>query len=301
VSQHRAAGDRVTPGNAARKPGAGRHSAKHRVARRNTPSSSQIVGLTAALAAAAGAVGFSHSSLASPTQANSAVNLAALSLDSGQQLSGITTARIQARQLATRDSSRVQLADTTTTKKQSAAAQLAKARAAKLTATQALTAKRASALAVAKAKAELAAKTARESATRCQIMVTGYHITATFGQGGSRWAHNHTGLDFAAPIGTRIGAVMKGVVIFADWAGPYGRQVQVRHEDGTVTWYNHMSKFSVSVGETVYAGDQVGAVGMTGNTTGPHLHFEVHPDGGEAVDPDPWLRNHCGLNPYTAG
>jgi murein DD-endopeptidase MepM/ murein hydrolase activator NlpD len=299
VSQHRAAGDRVTPGNAARKPGAGRHSAKHRVARRNTPTSSQIVGLTAALAAAAGAVGFSHSSLASPTQANSAVNLAALSLDSGQQLSGITTARIQARQLATRDSSRVQLADTT--KKQSAAALLAKQRALKLTATQALTAKRASALALAKAKAEAAEKKARESATRCQIMLTGYHITATFGQGGNRWAHNHTGLDFAAPIGTRIGAVMKGVVIFADWAGPYGRQVQVRHEDGTVTWYNHMSKFSVSVGETVYAGDQVGAVGMTGNTTGPHLHFEVHPGGGPAVDPDPWLRDHCGLNPYTAG
>jgi murein DD-endopeptidase MepM/ murein hydrolase activator NlpD len=300
VSQHRAAGDRVTPGNAARKTGAGRHSAKHRVARRNTPSSTQIVGLTAALAAAAGAVGFSHSSLASPTQANSAVNLAALSLDSGQQLSGITTARIQARQLATRDSSRVQLADTTT-KKQSAAAKLAKQRAAKLTATQALTAKRASALAAAKAKAEAAEKKARESATRCQIMLTGYHITATFGQGGGRWAHNHTGLDFAAPIGTRVSSVMKGVVIFADWAGPYGRQVQVRHEDGTVTWYNHMSKFSVSVGETVYAGDQVGAVGMTGNTTGPHMHFEVRPDGGQPIDPAPWLRDHCGLDPYTAG
>jgi murein DD-endopeptidase MepM/ murein hydrolase activator NlpD len=301
VSQHRAAGDRVTPGNAARKSGAGRQSAKHRVARRNTPSSSQIVGLTAALAAAAGAVGFSHSTLASPTQANSAVNLAALSLNSGQQLSGITTARIEARQLATRDSSRVQLADTTTTKKQSAASQLAKARAAKLTATKALTAKRASALAAAKAKTEAAEKKALESATRCQIMLTGYHITATFGQGGNRWAHNHTGLDFAAPIGTRVSTVMKGVVIFADWAGPYGRQVRVRHEDGTVTWYNHMSKFSVSVGETVYAGDQVGAVGMTGNTTGPHMHFEVHPGGGEAIDPDPWLRNHCGLNPYTAG
>jgi murein DD-endopeptidase MepM/ murein hydrolase activator NlpD len=294
VSQHRAAGDRVTPGNAARKPGAGRHSAKHRVARRSTPSSTQIVGLTAALAAAAGAVGFSHSTLASPTQANSAVNLAALSLDNGS-MSGITTARIQARQLATRDSSRVQLADTT--KKQSAAAQLAKARAAKLNATQALTAKRATALALAKAKQEAAEQKVRESATRCEMMVTGYHITATFGQGGNRWAHNHTGLDFAAPIGTRIGAVMKGVVIFADWAGPYGRQVQVRHEDGTVTWYNHMSKFSVSVGETVYAGDQVGAIGMTGNTTGPHLHFEVHPDGGPAIDPAPWLRNHCGLNP----
>ena len=98
-----------------------------------------------------------------------------------------------------------------------------------------------------------------------------------------------------------IRSVMKGVVIFANWAGPYGRQVQVRHEDGTVTWYNHMSKFSVSVGETVYAGDQVGAIGMTGNTTGPHLHFEVHPDGGSAIDPAPWLRNHCGLDPYTAG
>jgi murein DD-endopeptidase MepM/ murein hydrolase activator NlpD len=252
--------------------------------------------LTAALAAAAGAVGFSHSSLASPTQANSAVNLAALSLDSGQQLSGITTARIEARQLATRDSSRVQLADTDT-KKQAAAAQLAKARAAKLTATQALTSKRASALAAAKAKVEAAEKKARESATRCEIMLTGYHITATFGQGGSRWARNHTGTDFAAPIGTPIHSVMKGVVIFANWAGPYGRQVQVRHEDGTVTWYNHMSKFSVSVGETVYAGDQVGAVGMTGNTTGPHLHFEVHPDGGDAIDPMPWLRDHCGLNP----
>jgi murein DD-endopeptidase MepM/ murein hydrolase activator NlpD len=295
VSQHRAAGDRVTPGNAARKPGAGRQSAKHRVARRSTPSSTQIVGLTAALAAAAGAVGFSASSLASPTQANSAVNLAALSLDNGQ-LSGITTARIQARQLATRDSSRVQLADAST-KKQSAAAKLAQARAAKLSATQALTAKRASALAAAKAKADAAEQKLRESATRCEMMISGYHITATFGQGGSRWARNHTGTDFAAPIGTRIGAVMKGVVIFADWAGPYGRQVQVRHEDGTVTWYNHMSKFSVEVGETVYAGDEVGRVGMTGNTTGPHLHFEVRPGGGDPINPMPWLRNHCGLNP----
>ncbi|WP_460665771.1 M23 family metallopeptidase [Kribbella swartbergensis] len=252
--------------------------------------------MTAALAAAAGAVGFSHSSLASPTQANSAVNLAALSMDNGQ-LSGITTARIQARQLATRDSSRVQLAGNDTNKKQAAAAQLAKARAAKLTATQALTAKRASALAKAKAAADAAEKKIRESATRCEMVISDYRVTATFGQGGSRWARNHTGTDFAAPIGTPIRTVMKGVVIFADWAGPYGRQVQVRHEDGTVTWYNHMSKFSVSVGETVYAGDQVGAVGMTGNTTGPHLHFEVHPGGGDAVDPMPWLRDHCGLNP----
>lgn len=293
MSQHRAAASRVTPGNAAQQNAiAARHSAKHRVARRNTPSSTQIVGLTAALAAAAGAVGFSYSSLASPTQANSAINLAALNLGDNQ-LSEVTTARIERRQLATRDSSRVELTGAETNKKQAAADRFAKARAAKLDATRALTAKRASALAAAKFKAE----NARTSATRCEMMISGYHITAGFGQAGGRWARNHTGTDFAAPIGTPIHSVMKGVVLSAEFAGAYGRQVRIRHENGTETWYNHMSKFSVKVGETVYAGDQVGAVGVTGNTTGPHLHFEVRPDGGDPIDPMPWLRNHCGLNP----
>ena len=295
MSQHRAAGNRVTPGNsAARKTGASRH-AKHRVARRNTPSSTQIVGLTAALAAAAGAVGFSHSSLASPTQANSAVNIAALS--GGSSLSEVTTARIERRQLATRDSSRVELTSTDATKKQAAADRLSKARAAKLDATRALTAKRASSLAAAKAAAAAAAEKARESATRCEMMLSNYRITATFGMGGTRWARSHTGTDFAAPMGTTIRSVMKGEVVSADWAGAYGRQVRVRHEDGTETWYNHMSQFDVRVGETVYAGDKVGEVGSSGNSTGPHLHFEVRPGGGEPINPMPWLRNHCGLNP----
>jgi murein DD-endopeptidase MepM/ murein hydrolase activator NlpD len=213
------------------------------------------------------------------------------------QLSELTTARIERRQLATRDSSRVELVGADLTKKQAAADRTAKARAAKLDATRALTAKRATALAKAKAAADAAEEKLRASATRCEMMISGYHITATFGQGGGRWASVHTGTDFAAPIGTPIRSVMKGEVVSAEFAGPYGRQVRVRHEDGTETWYNHMSKFSVSVGETVYAGDQVGAVGVTGNTTGPHLHFEVRPDGGEAIDPMPWLRNHCGLNP----
>jgi len=212
------------------------------------------------------------------------------------QLSELTTARIERRQLATRDSSRVELSGADLTKKQAAADRTAKARAAKLDATRALTAKRATALAKAKAVAD-AAEELRTSATRCEMMISGYHITATFGQGGGRWASTHTGTDFAAPIGTPIRTVMKGEVVSAEFAGPYGRQVRVRHEDGTETWYNHMSKFSVSVGETVYAGDQVGAVGVTGNTTGPHLHFEVRPDGGGPIDPMPWLRNHSGLNP----
>jgi len=205
----------------------------------------------------------------------------------------VTTARIERRQLATRDAPRVEVAQTTTVnKKQAAAARTAKARAAKLAATRALTLQRASALANAKAAEEAR----RTSATRCVMMISGYHITATFGQGGGRWARNHTGTDFAAPIGTPIYSVMKGIVVGAEFAGPYGRQVRVRHADGTETWYNHMSKFSVSVGDRVYAGDQVGAVGMTGNTTGPHLHFEVRPYGGDPVDPMPWLRDH-GLNP----
>ncbi|ADB30367.1 Peptidase M23 [Kribbella flavida DSM 17836] len=214
------------------------------------------------------------------------------------QLSEVTTARIERRQLATRDSSRVELTSTDANKKQAAADRLSKARAAKLDATRALTARRASALAAAKAAAEAAAEKIRVAANRCEMVISDYHITATFGQGGSRWAANHTGVDFAAPIGTPIRSVKKGEVIFADWAGNYGRQVKIRHQDGTVTTYNHMSKFTVEVGETVYAGDQVGAVGVTGNTTGPHLHFEVLPaDGGRAINPLTWLRNECGLNP----
>ena len=74
------------------------------------------------------------------------------------------------------------------------------------------------------------------------------------------------------------------------------RLLGYRHADGTVTSYSHMSAFTVSVGDTVAAGDQVGAIGVTGNTTGPHVHFEVLPGGGDPIDPEPWLREH-GLNP----
>jgi murein DD-endopeptidase MepM/ murein hydrolase activator NlpD len=253
--------------------------------------------MTAAIAAAAGAVGFSHSTLAAPTPANSAVNNAALNATMGDaQMSAITLARIERRQLASRDASRVELNQTTARKRQAAAARQAKARAVKLDAYRQQTLRRGAALAAAKAAAERAQQAKIRAAGRVEMMISGYHITATFGQGGSRWARDHTGTDFAAPIGTRIGAVMRGKVISAEFAGAYGRRVEVQHDDGTVTWYCHMSEFTVSVGDYVYAGDQVGSVGMTGNTTGPHLHFEVHPDGGAAINPMPWLRDH-GLDP----
>nr|WP_275402511.1 M23 family metallopeptidase [Streptomyces sp. SID13031] len=197
-----------------------------------------------------------------------------------------------------------------TRKAQADAAAVAKARAAKLSANANLTQRRALALAAAKAQAALKAKAVAAAAAKAKaeaiakakaapkvvLPTTGYHLTAGFGQAGGRWANNHTGLDFAAPIGTPIDSVMAGEVIQADYEGAYGRQVKVRHADGTVTSYSHMSAFTVSVGDTVQAGDQVGAIGVTGNTTGPHVHFEVLPGGGDPIDPKPWLREH-GVNP----
>lgn len=276
--------------------------AKHRLTRRTSVRGVQLVGLTAALAAAAGtsAVALSPSAGSAHTGTSA----------TGNQLDAMTAARIERRDLASRDFNRFELSLESTRKAQANAAAVAKARAAKLTANANLTKRRALALSAAKAlaarKAAAVAKAAAEAkaeaiakakaAPKVVLPTTGYHLTAGFGQAGGRWAHNHTGLDFAAPIGTPIRSVMAGEVIQADYEGAYGRQVKVRHADGTVTSYSHMSKFTVSVGDSVQAGDQVGAIGVTGNTTGPHVHFEVLPGGGDPIDPKPWLREH-GLNP----
>ena len=278
--------------------------AKHRASRRSLRSlgrRTQLIGLTAALAAAAGttAVGLTSSATGSSTTATEL---------SAAQANALSAARVDRRDLASRDTSRVDLGLAATKKLQ--AEQAAQARAAKLAANATLTQRRALALAAAKqaaakkaaaqARALAAAKAAAiakaKAAPKVVLPTTGYHLTARFGQAGGRWAANHTGLDFAAPIGTPVRSVMAGEVIQADYEGAYGRQVKVRHADGTVTSYSHMSEFDVSVGDTVAAGDQVGAIGVTGNTTGPHLHFEVLPDGDTPVDPEPWLRKH-GVNP----
>jgi murein DD-endopeptidase MepM/ murein hydrolase activator NlpD len=159
---------------------------------------------------------------------------------------------------------------------------------------------RAAIVAYRKAAAAAAQQKARASvlsATASIVLpVSHYRLSAGFAQVGGRWAHRHTGQDFAAPIGTPIRSVMAGKVILVQFAGPYGRHVKVRHANGTVTMYCHMSRFSVRVGQYVRAGSQVGAVGMTGNTTGPHVHFEVRPGGGSPINPLPWLRAH-GLRP----
>lgn len=276
--------------------------AKHRSSRRSFTRRTQLIGLTAALAAAAGTTAVGLTSDAVGSQASGTTGL------SPSQAGALSSARVERRDLGSRDASRIDLSLTST--KQAQATKLAQQRAARLAANATLTQRRALALAAAKAasarkaaaqaRALAAAKAAAiakaAAAPKIVLPTTGYHLTARFNQAGGRWAHNHTGLDFAAPMGTPVRSVMAGEVIQADFEGAYGRQVKVRHADGTVTSYSHMSEFDVSVGDHVEAGSQVGAIGMTGNTTGPHVHFEVLPGGGAPIDPEPWLREH-GLNP----
>lgn len=118
-----------------------------------------------------------------------------------------------------------------------------------------------------------------------------YRITATFGAHGSMWSNTHTGVDLAAPTGTPVRAVAAGTVIFAAENGAYGLRVAVRHEDGTETWYAHLSRMSVTTGQEVPQGAPIGAIGATGNVTGPHLHLELRPGGGDPVDPVGGLRS----------
>jgi len=98
------------------------------------------------------------------------------------------------------------------------------------------------------------------------------------------WGDFHRGLDIGAPYGAPVQAVKDGVVVGAEYLGSYGNMILIDHLDGLQTVYAHLSGFNVDVGQEVVQGDVVGWVGMTGYTTGPHLHFEVRA-GGEFVDP----------------
>jgi murein DD-endopeptidase MepM/ murein hydrolase activator NlpD len=134
----------------------------------------------------------------------------------------------------------------------------------------------------------LAIKTA-ERAHSWQLPMSTCVRTSGFGW---RWGRLHAGEDFAAPVGTNLVAMSSGMVIFAGQESGYGNMVKIRYWDGTVTFYAHMSSLSVTEGESVRPGQVVGHSGNTGHSTGPHLHLEVHPDGGAAVNPVPWLSEH---------
>ncbi|MEU4317059.1 M23 family metallopeptidase [Nocardia sp. NPDC024068] len=114
----------------------------------------------------------------------------------------------------------------------------------------------------------------------------------TFTSGfGSRWGTFHRGIDIAGPIGTPIYAVADGTVIDAGPAAGFGLWVRIRHNDGSISVYGHMYDFFVSVGERVPAGMQIARMGNRGDSTGPHLHFEIIMDG-QHVDPQRWLALH---------
>ncbi|HCA86335.1 MAG TPA: peptidase, partial [Streptomyces sp.] len=110
--------------------------------------------------------------------------------------------------------------------------------------------------------------------------------------GGSWSSGYHTGVDFSVSTGSTVKSVGSGEVVSAGWAGSYGNQVVIQHEDGKYSQYAHLSSLSVSAGQSVEGGEQIGLSGSTGNSTGPHLHFEIRtsPDYGSDVDPIAYLR-----------
>lgn len=127
------------------------------------------------------------------------------------------------------------------------------------------------------------------------LPVTQKGLSAYFGQAGVNWMSVHTGIDFPVSYGTTVMAATDGVVS-TKWNSAYGNMMIVTAKDGTETWYCHLSSYRVASGTSVKAGQPIAYSGNSGNSTGPHLHFEVRPAGGAAIDPLPWLRSH-GLDP----
>ncbi|MET8419336.1 M23 family metallopeptidase [Streptomyces sp. NPDC005134] len=168
----------------------------------------------------------------------------------------------------------------------------------------------ANAKAAAKAKAEARAKAAREVKVRAarsaertrlggfQLPIAGSYVTTGYKSSGSLWSSGrHSGIDFHAPSGSSVVAVGAGTVVEAGWGGAYGNNIVLRMTDGTYTQYGHLSSIGVSVGQSVGAGQRIGFSGSTGNSTGPHLHFEARttPSYGSDMDPVAYLRAH-GVN-----
>ena len=135
-------------------------------------------------------------------------------------------------------------------------------------------------------EAERAAEAARP---KWVAPLEGYRLTAGFGDYGL-WSSAHTGQDFAAPAGTPVRAVGDGKIVSTGYDGAYGNKIVVQHEDGTETWYCHLLGFLRTSGP-VKAGDPIGTVGSTGNSTGDHLHLEVRPGADSPVPPLTWLRD----------
>ncbi|MGW2580402.1 M23 family metallopeptidase [Streptomyces virginiae] len=159
----------------------------------------------------------------------------------------------------------------------------------------------------AKRMAEAKAKAEREAAERAAreeerkrlntfvAPVDGSYVSTQYHAGGGMWSSgSHTGIDFHAASRTSVHAVGGGFVVEAGWGGAYGNNVVIKHNDGTYTQYGHMTSLNVSVGEQVTPGQQIGLSGSTGNSSGPHLHFEARTGSqyGSDIDPIAYLRSH---------
>ncbi|MFI5759924.1 M23 family metallopeptidase [Streptomyces sp. NPDC051563] len=142
-----------------------------------------------------------------------------------------------------------------------------------------------------KAEEEAAKEAARP---KFVLPVARHGLSAGFGQAGVNWMSVHTGIDFPVSYGTSVMAATDGTVR-SQWNSAYGNMVILTAPDGTETWYCHLSSAKIRSGK-VKAGDVIAYSGNSGNSTGPHLHFEVRPGGGSPVDPQAWLRGK-GLNP----
>ncbi|MEU8958657.1 M23 family metallopeptidase [Streptomyces sp. NPDC048518] len=153
----------------------------------------------------------------------------------------------------------------------------------------------------AEAQAKKAADVKKAAAAKAASWVdpvSNYTLSASFGLGGNMWSHKHSGQDFAVPIGTPVASVHGGTVVKAGPVGAgdgpaYGNAIVIKHSNGTFSQYAHLSRIDVRVGQTVGTGQHIAQSGNTGNSSGPHLHFEIrtNPNYGSAVDPVAFLHS----------
>lgn len=139
--------------------------------------------------------------------------------------------------------------------------------------------------------AEAAAARAAERERRAKIVAapSRARISARYGIRGPRWSAGwHTGIDFNGRYGDPVSAAKLGVVTFTGWKAGYGYTIEMKHPDGAVTRYAHLSRIGVAAGQEVDVGQQIGRMGATGNASGAHLHFEVLING-EFTNPATWL------------
>ncbi len=238
------------------------------------PALPTMVGAVALVAAAGGAIGMGGGTLPGPAGLQLSAGSAASNL-TGTDAIGFTDRDSRAKAIS-RDSARQALQDAADQDLKAAAEEQSQQRNARLASLAASAEKRGGEIAK----------------NRWVLPTVGYHLTARFGWSSGLWSHGHTGLDFAAHVGTPIYAVANGVITETGYDGAYGNKTIQTLPDGTEIWYCHQNSINVSVGDKVIQGHQIGEVGSTGNTTGPHLHIEVRPGGGDPVDPYPAFLYH---------